>query len=250
MATADPPKRRVRRRKGAERDPAGRTSKTVPRVRHRRLPTSARVISLRRALAKRHVRVVAVDDGRFRRTQRFAPLAAVVVSLPGYVEAVRVDRVEVDGVDATERIEALIEATGHTQDIRAVVLDGVVVGGFNVVDLDRLHRRVGWPIITVTRRAPDRDRIRAALAKWFPKDHRLRRRRIEAHALFRVPTAGEPIFASVVGATRRDATALIHRMTVRGYWPEPLRLAHLVASARAERTVKTGGPASPAGPVA
>ncbi len=177
---------------------------------------------------------MAVDDGRFRRQDRYAPLAAVVLSLPNYVEAIRVGKVEVDGRDATERIAALVESTGHLADLRAVLLDGVVVGGFNVVDIDRLHRRLLWPVVTVTRRPPDRGRIRAALLKWFPRDHQERARRIRAHPLFRVPTEGQPIYASVVGATRRDAIALVRRATLRGFWPEPLRLAHLVASARAE----------------
>lgn len=243
MATAHPTQARRRRGKRTQRLPASR-AKQVPGVRrHPGVPTSARVISLRRALAKAHIRVVAVDDGRFARTDRRAPIAAVVVSTPAYVEAVRVDSVEVDGRDATERIAGLIESTGHLEDIRAVLLDGVVVGGFNVVDIDRLHIRLGWPIVTVTRRPPDHAKIRAALRTWFPRDHRERTRRIEAHRLFRVPTDGQPIYASAAGATQRDAIALLHRTTVLGHWPEPLRLAHLVASARAERTVKTEQPA-------
>lgn len=186
---------------------------------------------------------MAVDDGQFRRSDRRAPIAAVVLSLPSYVEAIRTATVEVDGRDATERIASLVESTGHLSDLRAVLLDGVVVGGFNVIDIDWLHSRLRWPVITVTRRPPDRERIRAALLKWFPRDHRERARRIAAHPLFRVPTGGAPIYASIVGAPRRDAIALLRRTPVRGYWPEALRLAHLVASAGAERTVKTKGPA-------
>lgn len=189
------------------------------------------------------MRVVAVDDGRFERTDLRAPLAALVVSTPNYLEAARVGSVEVDGRDATERIAALVESTGHLADVRAILLDGIVVGGFNVVDIDRLHARLRWPVITVTRRPPDRERIRAALRKWFPRDHAERRRRMQVHRLFRVPTDGEPIYASVVGAPMRDALVLLRRTTVRGHWPEPLRLAHLVASAAAERTVKTPEPA-------
>ena len=156
----------------------------------------------------------------------------MVVSLPSEIEAVRVGSVEVDGTDATERIEQLIRETGHVADLRAVLLDGPVVGGFNVVDLDRLHRELGRPVICVTRREPDRKRIRSALAKWFPRDWRARWRTLSRHRLFAVPTGATPIRASVVGATRRDALALIARAARRGYWPEPLRLAHLVASAR------------------
>ncbi len=186
------------------------------------------------------MRVVAVDDGRFRRTDRRAPVCAVVVSLPDEIEAVRVDSVEVDGTDATERIAQLIDATGHARDLRAVLLDGAVVGGFNVVDLDRLHRVTKLPVICVTRREPDRERIRRALAKWFPQDARVRWRMLTAHRLFSVPTGATPIRASVVGATRRDALALLARSTRRGYWPEPLRWAHLIASARARATERPG----------
>ena len=243
MATAHPREPRAPGRQRRQRRPAARAPKVARRRRHAVAPTSARVISLRRALAKPHVRVVAVDDGRFQRVDRRAPLAAVVMSLPSYVESIRVGSVEVDGRDANERIASLVESTGHLAELRAILLDGVVVGGFNVVDIDRLHRRLGWPGITVTRRPPDREGIRAALAKWFPRDHRLRLARIQAHPLFRVPTDGRPIYASVVGATRRDAAALLRRATVRGHWPEPLRWAHLVASAGSERTVKSKHPA-------
>ena len=215
---------------------APRTANHRGRRRHRASGTRARFISLRRALTKPHVRLVAVDDGRFRRTDRRAPICAVVVSLPNEVEAVRIGSVEVDGIDATERIVELIEATGHGEDLRAVLLDGTVVGGFNVVDLNRLHRATRLPVICVTRREPDRVRIRRALVKWFPRDGRARWRKLAAHRLFPVPTGALPIRASVVGATRRDARALLARATRRGYWPEPLRLAHLIASARA-RTV-------------
>jgi endonuclease V-like protein UPF0215 family len=53
--------------------------------------------------------------------------------------------------------------------------------------------------------------------------------------LFGVPTEGQPILAAAVGCSRADAAWLVQRSTVRGHWPEPLRLAHLVASAGRRR---------------
>ncbi|MGD0718544.1 MAG: DUF99 family protein [Thermoplasmata archaeon] len=190
---------------------------------------------MRRALAKPHVRVVGIDDGAFQREDLRAPVAAVTVSAPQYVESVAVGSVEVDGRDATERVIALVRTTGHLSDLRAALVDGVVLGGFNVLDLDRLYRELGLPIVSVTRRAPDFERIRAALVKWFPRDARRRFGLVRAHRLFRVPTLGRPLFASAVGCRQVDALALIHRTTVRGFWPEPLRLAHIVASAAGAR---------------
>lgn len=172
-----------------------------------------------------------MDDGAFGRTDRFAPIAAVVVSAPAYIEAVRLSRVRVDGTDGTDRVVALVRATGTTDGIRAVLLDGVVVGGFNVLDLDRIHDELGIPVVAVTRRPPDFERIHAALRTWFGADAARRWRLLRAHRLFRVPTGERPILAAAVGCRSADAVALVHRTTVRGFWPEPLRLAHLVASA-------------------
>jgi uncharacterized protein len=174
---------------------------------------------------------VAVDDGAFARTDPIAPIAAVVLSAPAYVESVRTDRVRVDGRDATNRVLSVVRATGPLDGVRALLLDGAVLGGFNVLDLDRLHGRLGMPVVALTRRPPEFERIRAALTKWFPRDAARRWRLLTAHRLFRVPTAGRPIWAAAVGCSHADAVRLVHRTTVRGYWPEPLRLAHLVASA-------------------
>ncbi len=198
---------------------------------------------MRRAIGKAHPRLVGVDDGAFRRGDREAPIAAVVVALPDGIEAVGISRVTVDGRDGTARVRALVRAVSPPEGVRAVLIDGPVVGGFNVLDLGALHRALGVPVVAVTRRRPEFARIRAALAKWFPRSARARYALLRRHRLHRVPTAGTPIWAAASGCPGRDAVALVRRAMVRGYWPEPLRLAHLVASAAGarSRTVK-GGP--------
>jgi uncharacterized protein len=186
---------------------------------------------LRRALGKSHPRVAGVDDGAFARGDRFAPIAAVFVSAPEHLEAAGVGRVRVDGTDGTRRVLALLRSLGPLGGIRAVLLDGAVVGGFNVLDLDAIHLATGVPVVAVTRRPPDFVRIARALRKWFPRSAARRLALLRRHRLFRVPTGGEPILAAAAGCTAADASWLVRRVTVRGYWPEPLRLAHLVASA-------------------
>jgi len=177
--------------------------------------------------------VVGVDDGSFGREDAYAPIAAVVVSAPGYIDAVRRSRVRVDGTDGTDAVVRLVRATGAADGVRALLLDGAVVGGFNVLDLDRIHAQLGVPVVALTRRPPDFARIRAALRTWFGRDAERRWRLLRAHRLFRVPTGETPILATAVGCRAADAIALVRRTTVRGFWPEPLRLAHLVASSGA-----------------
>jgi uncharacterized protein len=188
---------------------------------------------LRPKFEKLHVRVVGVDDGAFRRDQRWAPVAAVAVAAPDRVESIRLGRVRVDGTDATDEVLRLVRATGGLEGLQAVLLDGVVVGGFNVIDLDQLHRGLGVPIVAVTRSRPDFPSIRSALQKWFLKDAARRWRLLRRHRLFAMPPPGPPVLLTAVGCRRADAVRLLRRTVVRGHVPEPVRLAHLVASAGA-----------------
>ena len=186
---------------------------------------------LARALGKPHVRVLAIDDGPFSRRQRWAPLAAVVVSTPNEIDGFAASWVRVDGTDATEAIISLGRQSSLLEGARVVLLDGAAVGGFNVVDVDDVVSALDRPVITVTRRRPDFDAIRAALLKYFPRDGRARFQTLRRHRLFPVPTRGAPIFATAVGCSRKEAVALLQRLQRRGYWPEPLRLAHIFARA-------------------
>lgn len=172
-----------------------------------------------------------MDDGAFDRGDRYAPLAAVIVSAPEHLEAARLGRVRVDGTDATRRVVTLLRALGPMDGVRAVLLDGAVVGGFNAIDLDAVRRAIGVPVVAVTRRRPDYPRIARALRRWFPRTAAHRLALLRRHRLSAVATGGEPILAAASGCSAADAARLVRKTAVRGYWPEPLRLAHLIASA-------------------
>jgi uncharacterized protein len=182
-------------------------------------------------LGKDHFRVVGVDDGAFTREDRWAPVAAVAVAAPDRVEAMHVGRVRVDGTGAATEIIRLIRRTGGLDGLRAILLDGAVVGGFNVIDLDAVHTEFGVPVVAITRHPPNFPGIRAALQKWFPRDGAARWKLLRAHRLFRVPFPDLPLLVAAVGCGRAEAAALVRKTTIRGHVPEPIRLAHLVASA-------------------
>jgi endonuclease V-like protein UPF0215 family len=195
---------------------------------------------LRRALGKSHLRVLALDDGAFSRRQRRAPLIAVVWSSPDRIEGIQRSTVTVDGTDATERALALIRAAPQYEGIKVVLVDGVVVGGFNVLDLRRLAHELRRPVVAVTRRPPDDAKIAAAVRKYFPRDARRRLALLRRNRLFRVPTGATPLLAAAVGLGRPAALEVLRRCTVRGHWPEPLRIAHLVGHAFGTRSATAG----------
>lgn len=176
---------------------------------------------------KREARVLAIDDAPFHKGDARVPLVGVVTKGAKYVEGVLVSRVEVDGSDGTDVVIRMVWRSRFRPLLRAVLLNGIFVGGFNLVDVERLHAETGIPVVAMVRSAPRPALVRRAVKTAFT-DWRPRWDDIERLAPSRLP--GSTLWASLAGIGPREAVGLIERLTVRGRLPEPLRLAHVIAS--------------------
>lgn len=174
--------------------------------------------------------VVGFDDGPFTWQDRKVPVVGVVMRGATYVEGVLRAEVTVDGTDATDTLLATLGATRHRGYVQAVLLDGIALGGFNVVDAARLHEALGIPVVTLSRGVPDRDAMRAALAAHVP-DWEPRWRLIEASWPTTMRTADGVLAYRAWGIGERELGQLLLRTTVRGLIPEPVRVAHMIAGA-------------------
>lgn len=131
-----------------------------------------------------------------------------------------------DGLDATERLVAMLESSKFTAQLHAILLDGLAFGGFNLVDIQTLHRTCQLPVLAVMRRPPDLVKFHEALAHL--PDLALRR----AHVVAAGPIHTAPPFVFQCAGTDPAAAAdLLRRVTDTGRVPEALRLAHLIGSA-------------------
>jgi len=175
-------------------------------------------------------RILGVDDGPFQFSDEFVPVVGVVVRAPSYVEAVLTTRVHVDGTDATAVLADAILHSRYHEGLGLVLLDGAALGGFNVVDVEALSASTDIPVATITRRKPDPVAIEKALrgrfADWERRLEILRRR-----PLLRIETEHKPLYATVAGMEPHELKDAVRRCTVRGALPEPIRIAHLVATA-------------------
>ncbi len=134
-------------------------------------------------------------------------------------------KVRRDGANATRVLAGMVSGSRHAAHLQAVLLQGIALAGFNVVDLYGLHARLGCPVIAVARRAPDLPAIRRALLERVPGGRR-KWSLIERLGPME-PAAG--VFVQRAGVSLEDAEALIRRLAVNGALPEPLRTAHLIA---------------------
>lgn len=181
---------------------------------------------------KPEIRVLGIDDGEFvPRTKGTVDVVGVVYRGGYCFEGVMRAEITIDGLDATEKIAAMIESSPYYRELRIVVLDGVTFAGFNVVDISKLSRRVDLPFISVARKKPDLEEIRSAL-KNLP-EFEIRWRAMEnAGKIFEVETRkGEnPVYMHIAGILREDAEKIMKKTSTRSLIPEALRVAHIIAS--------------------
>jgi hypothetical protein len=169
--------------------------------------------------------VIGFDDGPFTREHRGdVPLVGVVCARTR-PDGVLISRVRRDGVNATERMAELV-CDSPFSHVQAVLLQGIAVAGFNVVDIHGLAERIERPVLVVCRRRPDLGAIRRALARIAGGDKKwqLVERAGEVEPL-------EGLFVQRAGLTTARARELLRATTLHGKLPEPLRLAHVIAGA-------------------
>jgi endonuclease V-like protein UPF0215 family len=173
--------------------------------------------------------VVGVDDAPFAREHGGnVPVVATVFSRLR-LDGVLVGRVRRDGADATRALAALIGGSRFAAHLQAVLLQGIALAGFNVIDLAGLHAALGLPVLVVARHRPDLASIERALRLHVPGG--ARKWRLIERAGPMEPVAG--VFVQRAGLSLSDARALVGRLAISGRIPEPLRVAHLIAGALA-----------------
>jgi endonuclease V-like protein UPF0215 family len=133
-------------------------------------------------------------------------------------------RVRHDGWNATAQMVELVRRSPFDAHVRAVLLGGITVAGFNVVDIHTLAEELARPVLVVARRPPRLDEIRSALGHLAGAERRWAL--IErAGPMERV---GE-VMVQRAGLSVTEARQLLAATTLHGKLPEPLRLAHLIA---------------------
>jgi endonuclease V-like protein UPF0215 family len=144
-------------------------------------------------------------------------------------------QVEIDGLDATEKIAKMIMNSPHYEQVRVIMLDGVTFAGFNIVDIKELYGKTGLPVITVTREKPNFEDIKKAL-KNLPAHKKRWEAMKNAGEIFQVQTrkGEEPVHVGVAGISESDAEKILKKTSTRSNIPEALRVAHIIASGLAQ----------------
>ena len=144
------------------------------------------------------------------------------------IDGMSISLATVGGDDATDAIIDLYGKLGR-DDIRFMMVSGSIVSWYNIIDPERLSRETGLPLIMLTyRRSEGIERsIRARFKdSWSEKLDSYRklgpRVKITLHT-------GKSVYVRPVGLTIDDARRLLDGFTLQGRYPEPIRVAGLLA---------------------
>ncbi len=189
----------------------------------RRIERSSKIMIRPRRLSN----VVGFDDAPFAKAHRGNVKVVGAVFARERLDGVLVGQVRRDGANATRELVRLVAASKYTEHLQLVMLQGVALAGFNVVDVHELSRRLALPTLVVARHAPDYASIEQALLKHVA-DGRRKWALIEQLGPME-PAAG--VFIQRIGLSQAEAQAVLTRFALNGHVPEPLRVAHLIAGA-------------------
>jgi len=171
------------------------------------------------------VHVVGFDDAPFDRAHRGDVLVVGAVYAGTRLDGVIAGRVRRDGANATRALADLVRRSPFGPQLQLVLLQGIAFAGFNVVDLQALHRALGMPVVVVARKRPNLARIRSALLDHVAGGRR--KWRLIERAGPMEALAG--VWVQRAGIAAADAERVLRRLQLTGKLPEPLRTAHLIA---------------------
>lgn len=171
--------------------------------------------------------VIGFDDAPFEREHRGAVTVVGAVFADLRLDGVIIGTIEKDGDDAARNLTDLVLESKFAGHIRLIMLQGIAMGGFNVVDVPSLNKATGLPVLVVSRVNPDMAAIRKALLTDIPDGKR-------KWALIKNLGDMEPvdgIFIQRSGISRDEAMSVIRRFSTNSRIPEPIRVAHLIGGA-------------------
>jgi endonuclease V-like protein UPF0215 family len=178
---------------------------------------------------KREIRIIAWDDGPFEfKSKGYDVLVGVIFRGGHFVDGLLKTEVEIDGLDATEKIIEKILKTKH-KDLRIIMLDGITFAGFNAVDIKEIHDRTKLSVIVVNRKKPNLRRFKAVLKQMPNAELRLRYVK-NAGPIYQVSVKNKKVYFQCYGISKDNAEKIIKETSTMSLIPEPLRVAHLIAT--------------------
>jgi len=183
-------------------------------------------------MLKSEIRILGFDDGAFStESKELVPVIGIIFRGGKFLDGALKTAVQVDGTDATDKLIKLINASRHKQQLKVIMFDGITLAGFNVVDVKKLSEQTKLPVIVINRKMPDLKKVKNALKNF--DDFDVRWQAIEDAGKIKECRLKElkKVYYQNIAIDDELAEEVIRLSCTRSFIPEPLRVAHLIATA-------------------
>jgi uncharacterized protein len=181
-------------------------------------------------IEKKGLRGLAIAES-FKENEKISHLAGVVMRRDFIVDGFVFGYSTIEGNDATEAI-LLMHQKLNRDDISFVMISGLIISMYNIVDIKKIWDKLRIPIIGVT--YEDSKGIEDSIKHHFPGSYRSKleeyhklgeRTRITLNTKY-------DVFVRIEGCTILEAKNLLNALTLQGCVPEPLRVAQMLAKTK------------------
>lgn len=174
---------------------------------------------------KKQVRVIGIDDSPFKKFKKGNVLVVGTVFRGGdFMDGLLSTMVRVDGHNSTSKLIQMINKCKFKPQLQAIFLDGIAMGGFNIIDVNKLHKSTKLPVIVVIRRKPDIKNIKKTLKRIGMGS------KVKLIEKAGQVTKIQNIYCQLTGITYESAKKLLKITCTHSHLPEPIRIAHLIAA--------------------
>lgn len=173
---------------------------------------------------KREIRALGIDDSPFKKFTKGSILVVGTIFRGGtLIDGILTTKVAIDGTNSTKKLIEMVNKSKFKPQLRCILLNGIALAGFNVIDIEELNKKTRIPVIVVIRKYPDFKKIEETLKK------------INQHKKYKLIQKAGPveqvgkIYIQRKGITKKKAEEILKLTCTRSLIPEPIRVAHLIA---------------------
>lgn len=178
---------------------------------------------------KKGIRVLAIAES-FKKEKSNSILTGVVMRKDFVIDGVIFGKATIRGSDATQNIIAMFKNL-HRNDIGFLLLDGMIISMFNIVDGEIIYSTLGIPVIVITFK--NSQGIDDIIKKHFPDTYKIRLSIIKKLGK-REPIllkTNKVLLIRTWGISLEDAVKLLNSFLIQGSVPEPIKLAKIISRA-------------------
>ncbi|MHA1475604.1 MAG: endonuclease dU, partial [Promethearchaeota archaeon] len=136
----------------------------------------------------------------------------------------------------TQEILKMYESNPYKNEIRLIMIDSPTLGGFNPPNPFEIYKKTEIPILLLPDKKP-KSMISEVYSKVFPEREeqiKILKNLPQLESLIvsinQDPKISREIFFHAIGITKNEIIDLLNHLSEFSAIPEPLRLAHIIAS--------------------